>query len=129
MSNFLTDDTKAILLLCGVFGKNCSEKPLTQKEYTALVHWLMTMKMRPCNLLQSENVAEAAKGSKIALNRLETFLARGVQLGFSVEEWQRKGTWVMSRSDGDYPARYKKHLKDNVGVTCVNGPPDGHSGC
>lgn len=80
-------------------------------------------------MLQSENVAEAAKGSKIALNRLETFLARGVQLGFSVEEWQRKGTWVMSRSDGDYPARYKKHLKDNVGVTCVNGPPDGHSGC
>ena len=65
-------------------------------------------------MLQSENVAEAAKGSKIALNRLETLLARGVQLGFSVEEWQRNGIWVMSRSDGDYPVRYKKHLKDKA---------------
>jgi len=114
MNNFLTEDTKAILLLCGVFGKNCSEKPLTQTEYTSLVHWLMTMKMRPCNLLQAENVAEAAKGSGIDLNRLEALLARGVQLGFSVEEWQRNGIWVMSRSDGDYPVRYKKHLKDKA---------------
>lgn len=114
MSNFLTDDTKAILLLCGVFGKNCSEKPLTQTEYTALVHWLMTMKMRPCSLLQSGAVVEAAKGSGINRDRLETLLARGVQLGFSVEEWQRNGIWVMSRSDVDYPTRYKKHLKDKA---------------
>lgn len=114
MSNFLTDDTKAILLLCGVFGKNCAEKPLTQTEYTALVQWLMTMKMRPSDLLQAEVACEAAKGSGINRDRLDGLLARGVQLGFSVEEWQRNGIWVMSRSDVDYPTRYKRHLKDKA---------------
>ena len=71
MSNFLTEDTKAIIMLCGVFKKDRLQRPL-----------------------------------------LESLFGRGVQLGFAVEEWQRNGIWIISRSDRDYPARYKKHLKD-----------------
>lgn len=70
-SNFLTKDTKAIIMLCGVFKKDRLQRPL-----------------------------------------LESLFGRGVQLGFAVEEWQRNGIWIISRSDRDYPARYKKHLKD-----------------
>jgi hypothetical protein len=33
MSDFLTNDTKAIILLCGVLGKDRTAKPLTQAEY------------------------------------------------------------------------------------------------
>ncbi|NOZ52308.1 MAG: hypothetical protein GXP08_04050 [Gammaproteobacteria bacterium] len=53
-------------------------------------------------------------GSGIAKQRLESLLGRGVQLGFAVEEWQRSGIWIISRSDADYPVRYKKYLKDKA---------------
>ncbi len=114
MNDFLTDDTKAVLLLCGVFGKNCSAKPLPQREYTSLVHWLISVKMRPADLLKKDNIADAAMGAKLDKERLESLLGRGVQLGFAVEEWQRNGIWIISRSDADYPGRYKTHLKDKA---------------
>ena len=114
MNDFLTEDTQAVILLCGVFGKDRSEKPLSLTEYSSLVRWLIEVKMRPGDLLQKENIAEASKGSGIDKQRLESLLGRGVQLGFAVEEWQRNGIWIISRSDADYPARYKKHLKDKA---------------
>jgi predicted Rossmann fold nucleotide-binding protein DprA/Smf involved in DNA uptake len=113
-NDFLTDDTKAIILLCGVFGRNRSDKPLTQAEYTSLVHCLINAKIRPGDLLQKDHIADASIGTGIARHRLESLLGRGVQLGFAVEEWQRNGIWIISRSDTDYPARYKKHLKDKA---------------
>lgn len=114
MSNFLTNDTKAIILLCGVLGKDRTVKPLTQAEYNTLVRWLISEKMRPEDLLQHEKLDLAAAGSGIERERLKSLLGRGVQLGFVVEEWQRNGIWIISRSDSDYPARYKKHLKDKA---------------
>jgi len=114
MSNFLTNDTKAIILLCGILGKDRTVKPLMQAEYNALVRWLIREKMRPEDLLQHEKLDLAAVGSGIERERLKSLLGRGVQLGFVVEEWQRNGIWIISRSDSDYPARYKKHLKDKA---------------
>ena len=114
MNDFLTEDTQAVILLCGVFGKDRSEKPLSLTEYSSLVRWLIEVKMRPGDLLQKENITEASKGSGIDKQRLESLLGRGVQLGFAVEEWQRNGIWIISRSDADYPTRYKKHLKDKA---------------
>ncbi|MGV8075071.1 MAG: DNA-processing protein DprA [Syntrophobacteraceae bacterium] len=114
MNGFLTDDTKAIILLCGVFGKDRSEQPLTQAEYTSLVRWLISSKMRPRDLLQKDHLADASTGADIDRQRLESLLGRGVQLGFAVEEWQRNGIWIISRSDSDYPTRYKKHLKEKA---------------
>lgn len=114
INDFLTEDTKAIILLCGIFGKDRSEMPLSLAEYLLLVRWLIEVKMRPGDLLQKDNIHEASMGSGIYKQRLESLLGRGVQLGFAVEEWQRSGIWIISRSDTDYPARYKKHLKDKA---------------
>ncbi len=112
MKDFLTEDTKAIILLCGVFGKDHAEKPLSLSEYSSLVRWLVGVKMRPGDLLQKENIVEASIGSGLDKQRLESLLSRGVHLGFAVEEWHRNGIWIISRSDSDYPVRYKKHLKN-----------------
>lgn len=114
MNDFLTDDTKTILLLCGVFGKDRSVNPLTASEYNALARWLFNANMRPENLLQSENMAPASVGSGIDPLRMESLLSRGVQLGFAVEEWQRNGIWILSRSDTGYPERLRKQLKDKA---------------
>ncbi len=102
------------MLLCGVLGKARSIKPLTQSEYNRVARWLIGEKMRPADLLRYENVDLAAINSGIELQRLKSLLGRGVQLGFAVEEWQQNGIWVLSRSDRDYPARYKKHLKNEA---------------
>lgn len=114
MNEFLTEDTKAILLLCGVFGKDRSEEPLSLTEYSSLVRWLISVNMRPRDLVEKEIVVEASIGSGIDKQRLESLLGRGVKLGFAIEEWQRNGIWIISRSDTEYPARYKKHLKDKA---------------
>jgi len=112
MDSCLTDDAKAIILLCGVLGKAGPLKPLTQTEYSALAQWLHSQGMRPADLLQVDSVNLAAKSAKIDPERLSALLGRGVQLGFAVEEWQRSGVWIISRGDEDYPARYKKHLRE-----------------
>lgn len=114
MHDILTEDTKAIILLCAVFGIDRSAKPLSLSEYTALVRWLVGAGMRPGDLLRSENVLPASNGANLDAQRLELLLGKGVQLGFAVEEWHRNGIWIISRSDAEYPARYRKHLKDKA---------------
>ena len=119
MDNVLTDDTKTIILLCGVIGKKCSVNPLAQKDYTVLVRWLISENMRPMDLLQQENISLAAQGSGLDRERLKTLLGRGVQLGFAVEEWQRNSIWIISSSDLDYPVRLK-NLKDRSGSSVLH---------
>lgn len=114
MTNFLTNDTKAIILLCGILGKDRSAEPLTQSEYHALARWLVREQLRPEALLSMDKLDDAAVGAGINRERLGKLLGRGVQLGFAIEEWQRNGLWVISRSDPEYPARYKAHLKDKA---------------
>lgn len=112
--NFLTDDTKAIILLCGVLGRESVYKPLTQGEYTALVQSLIDFQMRPKDLLQKMRIKEVAESSNIDKERLEKLIGRGVELGFAVEEWQRNGIWIVSRSDSEYPSMLKKNLKEKA---------------
>ena len=114
MNDLLTNDTKAILLLCGAFGNKSSVKPLASREYNAMVRWLVSEEMRPEDLLQEDNADAAAVGVGIDWARFKALLGRGVQLGFAVEEWNRAGIWVLSRSDEEYPARYRNHLKDKA---------------
>ena len=114
MSNFLTDDTKAIILLCGILGKDRSVKILTQHEYSSVVRWLVDRQLRPEALLNREYISSLAEETKISFERLQALLDRGVQLGFAVENWNQNGIWIISRSDQDYPQRYKNHLKDKA---------------
>ncbi len=110
--NLMSNDAKAIVLLCGRLGKDSDAEPLQQSEYTRLVRWLLSKNMRPSDLLEPDNVAFAAIGSGLPEHRLTVLLKRGVQLGFAVETWNRSNIWVICRSDPEYPARYKSHLKD-----------------
>ncbi|AQQ72289.1 DNA protecting protein DprA [Limihaloglobus sulfuriphilus] len=113
-NNYLTNDTKVIIMLCGVFGKDRSVSPLTQTEYNKLVGWLVQAGLRPEDMLKHDVLSDASKGSGIEQSRLDSLMSRGVQLGFALEDWQNNGVWVISRSDPDYPQRYKKHLKDKA---------------
>ena len=111
MYNKLTDDTKAIILLCSFLEKEQTVKPLTQNEYTALVNWLISVKKRPCDLLNVVDILEITTQTGIDAQRMQELLNRGVKLGLTLEKWQRYGIWVISRSDPQYPIRYKKYLR------------------
>jgi len=121
---FPSEDTKVILLLCGVLGKESNVQPLTQSEYTSLVRSLIMLEMRPCDMLNSNRIPEIAEYSKLDTQRLDALLSRGVQLGFAAEEWDRNGIWVISRSEADYPGHLKKHLKDKAPplLFCIGNP-------
>ncbi|MEE8585235.1 MAG: DNA-processing protein DprA [Acidobacteriota bacterium] len=110
----MSDDAKAILLLCGRLSKEPDCKPLQQHQYNQLARWLKHNKLRPADLLDDGTVPRAAQGAGISEQRLAELLKRGVQLGFAVETWNRSGIWVNCRSDPDYPARYKQHLKEKA---------------
>ncbi len=114
MDNFLTADTKAIILLSGVFGKDHTISPLSPTEYNTLARCLVRENLRPAALLTMGDFSNVALGSGIDGHRLTRLLSRGVQLGFAVEEWQSSGLWVISRSDSDYPERYKTHLREKA---------------
>lgn len=114
MNELITEDTKAILLLCGIFGQKRTEKPLAQNEYNKVVRWLVEERLRPADLLDPAMLQQAAEGTGLDALRMKALIERGVALGFAVEEWQRSGLWVLSRSDADYPSRYKKHLKEKA---------------
>lgn len=111
MSGSLTEDTKAIILLCATLDKDRTIKPLTPTEYNRLADWLQKKGLRPENMHDPELIPEASQETTLDEERLSLLLSRGFQLALAVEEWQRSGLWILSRSDAEYPKRYKAHLR------------------
>lgn len=112
----LTDDSKAILLLCGRFGGRSDEdslKPLATSEYNVLVKWLRDHTMRPGALLmpKGRKFLEGTKDINLDLSRIGALLDRGAALAFATEKWLNKGLWIISRSDGRYPKMFRDRLK------------------
>ena len=114
-TNELTNDAKAILLLCGRFGKSDygdPVKPLSLREYNQLADWLMDRKIRPADLLEDSGLsAIGTPNAKIDVGRIRMLLKRGAAMAFAIEKWTNNGIWVVCRSDAAYPERLKKHLK------------------
>lgn len=106
----MSEDAKAILLLCGHLGRGSDVEPLNLRDYSQVVKWLLERKLSPADLLASEHVPELARDAGLDEARLAGLLKRGVKLGFAVEQWNQSGIWVICRSDSEYPARYKTHL-------------------
>jgi len=103
----LTDDAKAILLLCGRFGKSDATgaaKPLSLGEYNRLADWMVDRKIRPADLLdgKSEDMAPEARAG-VDPERIRELLARGAAMALAVEKWTHSGIWIVCRSDDDYP--------------------------
>jgi predicted Rossmann fold nucleotide-binding protein DprA/Smf involved in DNA uptake len=110
----MSEDAKTILLLCGHLGGDNGVEPLNQRDYNNVVRWLLENKLRPADLLADDIVPDLARGTGLEEQRLLDLLKRGVKLGFAVEKWNQSGIWVICRSDPDYPARYRTHLKEKA---------------
>ena len=117
MTDQITENAKAILLLCGRFSENeqAGVSPLSVKEYDDLATWLVSKSWWPSYLLKEEN-REALNDAfaPVQPERMKSLLARGAAMALAIEKWTNKGLWVLCRSDQDYPQRLKLHLKRNA---------------
>jgi predicted Rossmann fold nucleotide-binding protein DprA/Smf involved in DNA uptake len=115
MSEKMSGDTQAILLLCSRLGQTEGDngvKPLSPKQYGILARWLRERSMRPSDMLSNEGRRQL-KEFQVAgldLGAVESLLDRGVALGLMTDRWASRGLWVVSRGDCDYPVRYKSYL-------------------
>jgi predicted Rossmann fold nucleotide-binding protein DprA/Smf involved in DNA uptake len=111
----LSEDAKAVLLLCGFFGnaKNGTDVPLSLSDYNRVAAWLSAHEYRPRNLVTGTALAalKSERPPDIDPTRCERLLARGAAMAFALERWMNKGIWVICRSDGDYPRRLRDHLR------------------
>ena len=110
----ITENAKAILLLCGRFGtgNDTGVQPLNIKEYDELATWLLSKKWWPADLLNEENQGALSDAfAPVEPARMKALLARGASMAIAIEKWVNKGLWVLCWSDEAYPARLKQHLK------------------
>ena len=110
----VSHNTQAILLLTAHFSKAKNEvvKPLTTKEWGRFTWWLRKQSLTP-EALMTGRLDELLNGwsdKTITMERIEGLMHRGSALALALEKWFRAGLWVMTRSDPDYPTRFKQRL-------------------
>lgn len=115
MNNFdLSEDTKAVLLLCCKLVPTSPLSPLSPVEYDRLAKALHLQGMRPASIFEETHLEALASSAHIKDGeRLKGLLSLRGKLGFFLEEWQQVGIWILSRGDASYPERIKKHLGDH----------------
>ena len=114
MERSVTQDTQAVLLLCGELGQHGSDgpKPLSLRQYNALALWLKSRGLRPGDLLSATGRHKLGEfqSQEVSLAGLAPLLDRGAALALMIEKWERSGLWVISRSDESYSQRLKNYL-------------------
>jgi predicted Rossmann fold nucleotide-binding protein DprA/Smf involved in DNA uptake len=110
----VTPATQAILLLTAYFSKPKAgaASPLTAKEWGRFAAWLKENALTPEQLLtgQLDNLLQGWSDKNVTTQRIEALLARGSALALAMEKWLRAGLWIMTRSDPEYPRRFKQRL-------------------
>lgn len=111
----MTDDSKAIFLLCGKAEKPTGTdgaKPLTPTEYSDLALWLDERERRPDDLYDDALLEEleAFDPARFSLKRLTALFDRAPSLMLTLEKWINRNIWLVTRSDDDYPRVLKKKL-------------------
>jgi predicted Rossmann fold nucleotide-binding protein DprA/Smf involved in DNA uptake len=109
MDSGLDPDAETTLLLCGRFGKSeeTGVAPLELREYSAVDAWLKENGQSQADLLEVSERAAEDSTFPIDPERIRRLLSRGSALALSVESWESKGIWVISRAQEEYPARLK----------------------
>ena len=111
MSDSLADDALAVLLLCAFQGGEEKHYPLRLVEYNRVATILYRRQKRPAYLLGDAPVREIANSARVNPARLQWLMDRRINLGFCLEEWQRKGFWISARSDKEYPERIRSRMR------------------
>ncbi|MDD5087863.1 MAG: DNA-processing protein DprA [bacterium] len=114
----ISENTQAVLLLCGVFsGAAEEEAPLTPSEFHRLAVWLNKSSSTPADLLHTldgARIAEDIAEHQLSPERIERLLARGMTVAVAAERWLQMGLWILSACDEAFPARLTDKLRDKI---------------
>lgn len=106
--------TQAVLLLTAHFSKTFGQavKPLTPKEWGRFAVWLKEHSLTPEQLMKNRptEVLNGWSDKQVTVGRIEALMDRGSALAIAMEKWLRSGLWVMTRTDADYPSRFKRRI-------------------
>jgi len=87
----LTQDTQAVLLLCGELGQQGGNgpKPLGLRQYNAIALWLKNQGLRPGDLLSTDAKTRLAELESPVVDsaRVTSLLYRGAALALVAERW------------------------------------------
>ena len=106
---------QAVVLLTAYLAKPAKgeARPLSPTEWGRFASWLKNQALQPEALLSEEPAKLLADwpDQTVSVRRIEALLGRSGALGLALEKWERAGLWVMTRSDADYPDRFKRRLR------------------
>jgi DNA processing protein len=114
----ITRDSQAILLLCSHLGlaSNPDPAPLTLKDWNPLARKLQAASMRPADLfdLSISDLQNRLELSEEEAQRISRLMQRSGSLAIELERLDSLGVFALTRSDKEYPARYRQRLKESA---------------
>ena len=112
----LTNDDKALVLLCSHIGINDKEiKPLTLKQWNELAYKIANSNIKRPEGLFSRNLDELMielNLPKETIENIQKLLSRSVEISIELEALYSKGIKVVTRANNCYPTKLRKILKD-----------------
>lgn len=114
----LSQDSLTLLLLCSQLGLKDEDglKPLTLREWNPLSRKLQAASLHPSDLL---HLTQADLQTRLELSteqaaRIAQLIERGKVLAVALERLENLGIHIITRTDMDYPERYRQRLKDSA---------------
>ncbi len=112
----LSPDALTLLLLCSHLALPEGVSPLTLREWNPLVRKLQTLNLCPADL---RGTSAAHLQTRFAFSGEETayyitLLERENNLTRELNRLSALGIYPLTRSDSDYPQRYRQRLKDSA---------------
>lgn len=114
----ISTDSQAILLLCSHLGLSSTSEypPLTLPEWNALAKKIQSLAIRPGDILNfnQKEIQIHLEVNSDQVERILYLLQRSASLAIELERLESLGINVLTRSDNDYPSRYRQRLKESA---------------
>ncbi|MBM3859196.1 MAG: DNA-processing protein DprA [Verrucomicrobia bacterium] len=112
--DFLTEDGRALLLLCSTLATDDTASPFTLTEWNQLARRIHDSPLqRPAALVgqSAHALAETLGVTRDDADRIVRLLERGGRVALELETLFSRGLWVVTRVDPHYPAKLRATLK------------------
>lgn len=112
-----SENAMCAILLCSYLGikSDDSGKPLSLGEWNSLLEKLAEVKEEPGVVLQNDTSwAEKINCPKELIERIRGLILRGGNVALELDDLGRKGIFVVTQFDEDYPILLKRKLKKKM---------------
>ena len=110
-----TDNDMATILIYSHLGLKSEDlKPYTLKEWNTLVDGLRNTEYKSPSSLLGQNVEQVMTDLRYTQTqklRLKQLLSRGGSIALALDELSRKGIYLVTRADKNYPILLRKRLQ------------------